>query len=391
MKTGGRVSFLGRGGAGTGKPADLAIIDDPLKNAIEAESPTSRKALHDWFSKTVYARAKTSTAIIVIQTRWNEDDLIGRLCDPDHPDHDKELAAEWTYLNIPAVVSDPALADALGYKLEVPADPMVLSQFGGAPICSLWPERFTLRHLATAKKLNPVGFSALYMGKPSPDDGHYFKREHLVEYDAVDLPRNLRKYGASDHATSAEQQNDADALGCIGVDDHDHIWVLPDVVWDRMETDAMVEEMIDQMARHQPMLWWAENEMILKSIGPFLRKRMQERKVYTPLDPITPAKELRIRARSIQGRMMMGMVHFPRFAPWWSEAKAQMLRFPFGAHDDFVSMMALFGLGLTKELKAPAADAEPEKIVKVGSIAWIRAQTKRRDAVAKSERRVAGW
>src|SRR3546814_8628345 len=64
-----------------------------------------------------------------------------------------------------------------------------------------------------------------------------------------------------------------------------------------------------------------ENELISKSFGPFLRKRMDEEKVYTPIDPVTPSKDKRARARSIQGRMQQGKVHFPRYADWWPAAK----------------------------------------------------------------------
>ena len=114
---GGRLSFIGRGGSGTGKSADLVVIDDPLKNAEEAESPTVRRKLHEWYSKVIYSRAKSTTAIVVIQTRWHEDDLIGKLCDPEHPDRVKDEkgaiseydeSKRWNYINIPAVVKSYA-------------------------------------------------------------------------------------------------------------------------------------------------------------------------------------------------------------------------------------------------------------------------------------------
>lgn len=86
-----------------------------------------------------------------------------------------------------------------------------------------------------------------------------------------DLPKNLRKYGASDHAVSAKQTADSTVVGCVGVDEDDNIWVLPDVVWAKMETDVTVDNLIMQMKTHQPDLWWLENELISKSFGPFLK------------------------------------------------------------------------------------------------------------------------
>lgn len=387
----GRISFIGRGGSGTGKPARLVIIDDPLKNATEAESPTTRKELHEWFTKVIYSRARGNTAIIIIHTRWHEDDLIGRLCDPDHPDHDPDLAKEWTYINIPAVLHDGPMVEALGLRPVAPTDPLVISAFGDKPSVSLWETEFPLRHLATAAKQNPVGFNALYMGKPTPDDGEFFKKEWFVEYDADELPPNLRVYGASDHAITEQQQNDACVLGCFGVDHNSDIWVLPDLVWDRMETPQMVEEMLALMQRRKPLVWWPESENILKSIGPFLRTRQVESNIYTLVDPLPAIKDKRAQARSIQGRMSQRKVRFPKFAPWWRNAKAELLKFPFATHDDFVTFMSLIGLGLDKEFPAEHISEIQKETVVVGSYAWIKQQSAKREAREKRLKAVAGW
>src|SRR3546814_14645071 len=98
-----------------------------------------------------------------------------------------------------------------------------------------------------------------------------------------------------------------------------------------METDRTVEEMVRAMRDHDPELWWMENELISKSFGPFLRKRMDEEKVYTPIDPVTQSKDKRARARSIQGRMKQGKVHFPRYPDGWSAAQQHWLKFTYGA------------------------------------------------------------
>ena len=354
----GKMTFIGRGSSGTGKPADLFIIDDPLKNAAEAESPTIRKELWEWFTKVAYTRCHALTPIVVIHTRWHEDDLIGRLCDPDHPDHDPEIADDWTYINIPALFEsekDMKIAKALGRKMGE----------------SLWPSRFTVKHLETAKKLNPRGFSALYQGRPAPEDGDYFKKEYIQEYTPEMLPKKLTKYAASDHALTTKEENDSNVLGCVGVDEFDNIWVLPDVVIAKMETDALVEEMIIQMRRHKPHLWWAENEHIQKAIGPFLRKRMIEEKVYCTIDPKTPSKDIKTRARSIQGRMSMKKVFFPKFAPWWQEAKNEMLKFPNATHDDFVSFIAYIGIGMDYIHAAVPEIKREGNVYKVGTMGWV--------------------
>lgn len=393
----GKTAFVGVGGSGTGKPADFFFVDDPIRNDEDASSASYRDKVWKWFNRVVFTRCHGKTPIVVVHTRWSEDDLIGRLCDPNHPGRKRPVSdggyagieKGWTYFNIPAVVSDTPLAKALGLKLEVQTDPFVVQEFGDKPIASLWPEKFPLTFLAEAKHNDPVGFSALRMGKPTPDDGSYFRVEDIVEYDPGDLPKSLRKYGASDHAVSKKQDRDYTVLGCVGVDENDDIWVLPDLVWDRMETDRTVEEMIHQFRTHKPQLWWMENELISKSFGPFLRKRMQEERVYTTVDPVTPSSDKQMRARSVQGRMRMRKVRFPRFAPWWPDARAQLLRFPAGANDDFVDWLSHIGMGLTKEL-APRAYVPRGKTFKTGSIHWILDNTKKR-AREGERRKLGGW
>lgn len=388
---GGKLAFVGRGGAGTGKPADLIVIDDALKNEQEAESPVVRKELHGWYDKVISSRIRNTTAVVIIATRWHEDDLIGRLTDPEHPQYDADLAADWVVINIPAVVHDEALAKALGLKLEAPTEPRVIEAFGPKPMSVLWPAQFSPLLFASAKKRNAQAFNALYMGKPAPDDGDYFKKEWLLEYGPTDLPSGLRKYGASDHAVTEKQENDATVLGCVGVDSNDDLWVLPDLVWDRMETDRTVEELLEKFRVHRPQLWWMESELISKSFGPFLHKRMVETKTYCTIDAVTPTRDKRSRARSIQGRLQMKKVRFPKFAPWWPDAKSQMLKFPFATNDDFVDFMSWIGLGLTKEVHGDAEKPRNEKVVAVGSIAWIKAQSRRREEAEKRRKAVAGW
>ena len=372
---GGQVAFLGRKGSGSGRPADLFVIDDPIKDAKEAESPTIREDVWEFFTKVVYTRLHMLSAVCVIHTRWHEDDLIGRLTDPTNPHWDAEIAKQWTYINIPAIVDDPKLAKAL----DLPT---------GSP---LWPARFSLDHLESARRMNPRGFSALYMGKPSPDDGTYFKSDMIVDYRPDDLPKKLRMFAASDHALTEKEENDATCMGAFGMDENDHIWIMPDLFWERVETDRTVEEMIALMKRHKPQIWWAEDEHIKKSIGPFLRARQKAERIYTNVMPITPNRDLRSRARSIQGRMSMKMVHFPKFAPWYTKARHEMLKFPAATHDDFVSFLAQIGMGLDYEFGA-AREAAPDtsNVIKVGSMKWVKAASAREQQAADYKRAMGG-
>jgi predicted phage terminase large subunit-like protein len=386
---GGIRSFVGIGGSGSGKPADVLIVDDPIKNDEEAQSPTRLNAIWAWLNSVGFARARNFTAIVIVHTRWATDDPIGRLLDPDHPEHDPEIAAEWVYVNLPAVVTDPRMGEALGLKLEKQTEPLVIAQFGDKPMAPLWDAQKSLPFLAGMRRYAPRIFDSLYMGKPAPDEGDYFKAQWLLEYDLKDLPERLEIYAASDHAVSMKQDRDRTVLGCVGIDEQHDIWVLPDLVWEQMETDKTVEEILKLMKVHNPFMWWMESELISKSFGPFLRKRMEEEKIYCAIDPVTPHRDKKTRARSIQGRMSMGKVHFPKFAHWWPDARVQLLRFPFAANDDFVDWLAHIGMGLVKEY-APNVQAKGN-VIALRPIDRILRASKLKAEKQKRDQANAGW
>ncbi len=335
-----------------------------------------------------------ANGLVSHNTRWNEDDLIGRLCDPTHPERNKRfrgIASDWEFMNIPGVIYDERLANALSLKLSVPKNPRVIEMFGEKPSTALWPKEKSLEFFAQWKRGDPRSFSALVMGSPAPEDGYYFTNDMIVEYHShSDLPQNLRKYGASDHAVSEKQRRDKTVLGCVGIDEDDNIWIMPDIVWDQMETDRTVEELLSQFKIHRPHCWWMESELISKSFGPFLRKRMVEDRVYTLIDPQTPSKDKMVRARSIQGRMSMKKVFFPAFAPWFQDAKNQLLKFGSGgANDDFVDWLAWIGLGLTKEIAAQSYRPPKSNIPKTGTVAWVIHASEQRKAQERNSSK--GW
>lgn len=394
---GGKIALTGTGGTVTGRAAKYFFIDDPIKDDEEAQSDTGREKKWAWFFSVAYSRGSNKTAIIVLHTRWHEDDMLGRLCDEDHPERNgrfKGIAKHWDYINLSGVITDPKQAKDLGLVLKPPPSPLAIEQFGDKPMVALWEREKNLDHFAQWRQGDKRSFDSLVMGKPSPDEGVYFLDEWLVEYDSHELPPDdeLRIFGASDHAVSTKQGRDYTVLGCVGVDKDDNIWVLPSLVWERMETDKTVEEFLQQLKINKPGLWWMEDELISKSFGPFLKQRMLEERIYTTLSPVRPTKDKPTRARAIQGRMSMKKVRFPRFAPWWSRARAQILRFPNAANDDFVDWLAHIGQGLLR-LHGPSvrpAD-DNDNVISIGSIDWILRSAEKRAKAATRADANAGW
>ena len=358
--SGSKLFFTGRGGSITGRGSVGLVLDDLFKDRVEADSPTTREKVWNWFNQVARTRLLTSLGwIVLINTRWHEDDVVGRLTDPHNASYSEDEARKWRIIDLPALARDN---DPLGRKEGE----------------ALWPQRFPVPYLEDLRTADPRGFQSLYQGSPTPDKGNFFDSAHIQTYLRADMPKkeDLRFYAASDHAVSTAQDRDKTCCGIMGVDKDANIWIMPDIIWGRYTTDYVVEQMISLMSKFKPLFWWAEKGHISKSIGPFLRKRMLERSVFCPILEVTPTHDKKTRAQAINGRMAQRMVYFPSFAPWWGEARDQLLKFPFGSHDDFVDMLAWLGLGLGLQ-HIPVRKKPRDEGPKVGTLGWIKAEGKR--------------
>lgn len=325
---GGNFFCAGVGGRIAGRRADLALIDDPVGSKEDAYSEVLREHNWNWYNYDFRTRLKPNASVVLVQTRWHEDDLAGRILAKE--------GSEWTVIKLPLVALD--------------ADPL-----GRPPGGVLWPEYFNTQLVADATKDNDV-FQCLYQQDPVPESGDFFRKEWLDGYgynSYDDLPKDLRFYGASDHSVRTEEQNDPCCLIPVGVDKNDVIWIMPDVFWDRADAGTQVDEMLAIISRRKPLRWYAGKDHISGSIGPFLFKQMRERRLYCSVEEL-PNHNRRKRelAMPIQGRIKMGMVRFPHFAHWWPAARREMLAFDAGKHDDFVDTLGNIGRGLNEMVAA---------------------------------------
>lgn len=318
----------GIGGPLTGRGAHLLLIDDPVKNREEAESETIRKRNKDWYTSTAYTRLMPDAKVVVIQTRWHEDDLTGWL----QSDHAHE---DWTILSLPALAEAD---DPLGRDLAEP----------------LWPEAYPADALDRIKRaIGTRDWTALYQQRPVPEDGEFFKREWICYYDQ--LPKHLRMYGASDYAVTADG-GDYTVHLVAGVDPNDDIY-LTDLWRGRTDSLEWVEALLDLILRHRPLQWAEESGQILKSLDPLITKRQAERKAFCYRKQFSSATDKPTRAQAIRGRMAQKKVYFPRHAEWTEPLIRELLQFDSGKHDDQVDAMSLLGRMLAEMVAAK----EPEK------------------------------
>jgi predicted phage terminase large subunit-like protein len=369
---GGMAAFVGRGGSITGRGADILIIDDPIKDSEEAMSPTLRQKLWDWFTQVAMTRLMTKFAcVVVVHTRWHEDDLIGRITDPSNPCYSDDEAAKWKIINLPAIAIDN---DPLG------------RQVGEA----LWPDRFDLDFLNAAKQLDAKGFSALYQQRPTPEDGDLFRADWWMTYDKSQLPSDLRIYAASDHAIGEDKtRNDATVMIVGGVDSFGDLYIL-DVWWEKQGADKQVEAMLRLAKQWKPILWFAEKGHISKAIGPFLRKRMQEDRTYFSVEEVTPIGNKVQRAQSIMGRMSMKKVKFPKHAPWVMNAREELLKFPNARHDDFVDALAWLGRAIDR-MNTPTTGPKTSNAPQPGTLGWLKAEAAYREKQERLVAAIKGW
>ena len=308
---GGMYVAAGVGTAVTGRGADILLIDDPFKDREEADSELRRQRVWDWYTSTAYTRLMPGGAIVLINTRWHDDDLSGRLIEAQGDGGD-----QWEILSLPAINEHDE---------------------------ALWPEWYPMERLEQIRAVLPArDWNSLYQQNPIPDEGEYFKGAWFQEYDS--LPPGLRMYGASDYAVT-DGAGDYTEHGVAGVDASGNLYIAD--WWRKQATsDVWIDAKCDLVIKHEPHCWFGESGVIRRSVEPFLMNRMQEREAYCRIEWLPSIADKPTRARSIQAKASMGKVFLPKTAPWKAELLSQLMRFPAGKYDDGVDVMSLFGRGL---------------------------------------------
>lgn len=323
---GGVSVYVGVGGPITGRGAHIALIDDPFKNREEADSEVRRETVWKWYTSTLRTRLMPGGAIVLILTRWHEDDLAGRLLEKQR--------SEWKVVELPAIKDEGQPQEA-----------------------ALWPEWYDLNSLKRIRAdIGPRDWSALYQQKPTPDDGTYFKREWFRFYD--EAPKHLHRYLCSDYAVS-EGKGDWTEHGAFGLDPDGNVYVL-DWWSGQTSADVWIETLLDMVQAHKPLATFGESGVIRKAVEPYLIRRSRERKAFSRFEWITRTGDKAAMARGFQARASMGKVYLPR-TQWAEDLLTQMLSFPAGKHDDKVDVCALLGMAMDQAHPAIASSVAPKK------------------------------
>lgn len=317
LSRGGAMMTAGIGGPITGKGADLLIIDDPVKNDAEAQSPTYRNNTWEWFLSTAFTRIEPNGIVIIVMTRWNEDDLAGRLLE--------NFSKDWDIIKIPAIAQEN---DPLGRSIGE----------------ALWEERFSLEKLNEIKtQIGSYWFSALYQQSPTAQDGNIFKRSDFKYFkltsELYDLAsekiyaKDCPTFACVDLAISTDEKADYTVAVIFALSPDRNILIL-----------EVIREKIDPV-RHLPFLKNLFNRFNIKLFG-IESVQYQKTLVKQALAEGIPTKELRAdkdkysRALPIAALLEAGKVYFKQNAEWLGDFESELLAFPNGKNDDQVDALA---------------------------------------------------
>lgn len=388
-RTGG-MDTAGAGGAITGKGAHLFVIDDPIKNAEEAFSSTQRQTIFDWYLSTAFTRLqswgcqecgyenapscpheglKTPGRMILMNTRWHEDDLNGRVTEKE--------PEKWAVLNLPALAEDN---DQMGRER-------------GEALC---PSLFTLRALGDIKAAQtPYFWAAMYQGRPNIEGGGLisrpFRYHRLLagEGDSPGVYELTDKNGSLSYVPEKDCYRFAtmDVAGSVKTSADWTVFSVWDVTPGRILMLTGRERVRMEQSNHEEELrkWvgaWPGLKFVGiedKTFGTYLIKNMIRHGGIT-VRPLKADTDKVSRAIPYGSAIGNGKVSFPSEAPWLQEWEHEHLQFPNSSHDDQVDTGA-YAVQILDLMpaKMPKSDDTPVTMQeKVDAYAEIRFGKKRK-------------
>lgn len=326
LASGGEYRAAGVGGSITGFRAWLGLIDDAVKNREEADSETMRERTWEWFVADYETRLVPEAPLIVIGTRWHDDDMYGRILT-----RAKEIGEHWEVVKLPAIATSD---DPLGRLMGEP----------------LWPEWQSKEALDMERaRKGPREWSALYQQEPTPEGGLYFEREWLKLERAPAL-QHMRIIGASDYAVT-EGGGDY-TVHVVGGMAPDGILHILDIYRKQASADQWVEAFVSMLKVWKPVTWGEEDAMILKSVGPFIDRRLSREQLWVHRKGFRPVSDKPTRARTLQAMMAQGKIAIDPERPWLAGLLSEMLSFPAGKTDDQVDALAILAQ-LSQDIAPP--------------------------------------
>lgn len=312
----GAYRSAGVGGGITGMGADISIIDDPVKDAAEANSATYRDKVWDWYVTTLYTRLSPNSGILLGMTRWHEDDLAGRLIEHMKKDGDK-----WQIISFPAIAEQDE-----EYRKEGEA---------------LHPQRYDLGRLLKIKNaIGSYAWNALYQQRPSTKGGDIIKGSWFSRYQAYP---NLSRVGVFvDTAQKTGEHNDYSVLLLAGLG-KDNVLYLLDLVrgkWDAVDLERTTKDFFNKHKNtYKGLMFYIED----KASGTGLIQKIR-RENQIPVKAVNPQKDKYTRVLGVVSYIESGQISLPSNASWISDFIDECEKFTANdshLHDDQVDVLVM--------------------------------------------------
>lgn len=313
-----------RGGA-TGEGCELMIIDDPVKNREEANSKTIQTRIWEEYQDTFMTRPHQNCVIILIMTRWSNNDLRGMI-------EENEKNLKWLKLDLMAICET---------EEEIEVDPLG-REIGQA----LYPQMFDVDYFQPFRT-NPRTWWSLYKQRPQVDTGEHFKREYFQYFDidqyfvtlyserGIDkyLLKNCWAFQSIDTAQKTGQENDETGIITWIVTPNNDMLIV-DVYHERIEVPDQ-EKAIDQ--------YWNKYELAFQAIEDkqsgtgIIQTKLREGRPIVQLKATTDKIERATTAVLYYANMK---IYHRKGAEWLGYLENQLLEFPNGKHDDLVDCVS---------------------------------------------------
>lgn len=306
----------------TGNRAHGLFIDDPVKGREQADSPTIRAKTWDAYTDDLLTRLIPGGFVILVQTRWHEDDLAGRLLPKGYNGESGMIECTdgkmWEVINLPA-------------QCERDDDPL------GRRIGDyLWPEWFDAAHWETFKAQSRT-WAALFQQRPRPDEGGIFKEAWCRNRYGV-IPVEAKVIVHSWDTAQKEADVNDPSVGTVwhsgrGVQGH----YLREVYRGRIDYPTLKRKVIAYAERDRPAAILIEDKSSGQSLIQDLRNSTT-----LPIIPIEPEGNKVFRAVEVSAMVEAGLVHLPESAPWLIDFEGEFFGFPLTTHDDQVDSVTQY-------------------------------------------------
>lgn len=345
----GQYAGVGIGGTTTGRPANILIIDDPVKSREEADSVTYRNKTWNYYTSALETRKQPlgdqPPITIVILTRWHPDDLAGRLMKSED-----WAEGRWLHINFPAIRTiktdvqvlrsalpkdHPHYLPGSQVRLLAPAKRYVKEEKEVA----LWPERFPLAELKRKQRLNPREFASLYQQSPYIEGGNIIKTDWWRYYPAKERPENFASLIiAVDTAFKKTETADYSVAIVAGLAHDGDIYIL-DLIRGRYDFPELKRVMVNLNT-----LWRGKGLRALyiedKASGQSLIQELKSQSGITVI-PYKVVNDKVARINSVTPMIEGGRVYLPDSAPWLDDFIQETVEFPSGTHDDQCDALSL--------------------------------------------------